>query len=256
MNQSTPSSSSTPPSRESKGSSPVTVGNRAFKAAGSLTPAKIRGIAFLAVVALFLLAVVLTPFGLVPWWSPLLMLVALAGTVAWLRSSAVKAAHARSGRTSDTAPQGARRAPQGDRPQAPRKSAPASAPESEKPAPHQMDVAPAAHETDVREPEAVFDVAAVMEQARPAAPQTTAAQTEQPLESPAEVQPDPGAWQPVDVPRPTYTMKARAERAEVAPAPTTQRPTSYADVPVEDLPFDGNALDEELEELPSVHRAG
>ncbi|WP_256842802.1 hypothetical protein [Ornithinimicrobium cryptoxanthini] len=60
---------------------------------------------------------------------------------------------------------------------------------------------------------------------------------------------EPGTWAPVPVPPPTYTLKAKATRApgEVA-----------APVGVEDLPFDGHALalDEEFEELPSVHRVG
>ena len=34
----------------------------------------------------------------------------------------------------------------------------------------------------------------------------------------------PLTWDPVPVPRPTYTMKAKAERAEVAPAEVTPDP--------------------------------
>ena len=56
---------------------------------------------------------------------------------------------------------------------------------------------------------------------------------------------DADGWRPTQVPRPTYAMKERAPQTEVAPAPT-----------VEDLPFDGLALDEDLEELPAVYRAG
>lgn len=50
----------------------------------------------------------------------------------------------------------------------------------------------------------------------------------------------PGSWDPVPVPPPTYTLKARAYRA---PA---------------ELPADGAemALEEEFEELPQVHRVG
>ena len=60
---------------------------------------------------------------------------------------------------------------------------------------------------------------------------------------------EPGTWAPVPVPPPTYTLKARAPRAAGGAA---------APVAVEDLPFDGHALalDEEFEELPSVHRVG
>lgn len=68
--------------------------------------------------------------------------------------------------------------------------------------------------------------------------------TEQPVPA---VQDEPGTWEPVPVPPPTYTLKARAPRA---------RERAAADTPVEDLPFDGNALalDEEFEDLPAVHQ--
>lgn len=60
---------------------------------------------------------------------------------------------------------------------------------------------------------------------------------------------EPGTWAPVPVPPPTYTLKAKAVRT---PAGST------AQTEVEDLPFDGHALalDEEFEELPSVHHVG
>ncbi|USQ75828.1 hypothetical protein [Ornithinimicrobium cryptoxanthini] len=60
---------------------------------------------------------------------------------------------------------------------------------------------------------------------------------------------EPGTWAPVPVPPPTYTLKAKAIRAPGGAA---------APVAVEDLPFDGHALalDEEFEELPSVHHVG
>lgn len=59
-----------------------------------------------------------------------------------------------------------------------------------------------------------------------------------------------GTWSPMQVPRPTYTMKAKApERAQSAAA-------SYENTPVEELPFDGLALNPEEEELPSAFRAG
>jgi hypothetical protein len=60
----------------------------------------------------------------------------------------------------------------------------------------------------------------------------------------------PGSWQPVPVPPPTYTLKAKAHQRPTeqvtAPAP--------ASTPQEDLPFDGLALGfaEESEELPAV----
>ena len=73
---------------------------------------------------------------------------------------------------------------------------------------------------------------------------------------------DARQWAPVDVPRPTYTMKAKAEREEVAPAATVDetdtRPLAarYENAPVDEIPFDGMALDEDYDELPEVYRAG
>ena len=75
---------------------------------------------------------------------------------------------------------------------------------------------------------------------------------------------EPGGWAPVAVPPPTYTLKARVDRPLPEPAatvdaePPAQQSAAqrYADTPVEDLPFDGMALDEDLEDLPPVHRAG
>ncbi len=96
----------------------------------------------------------------------------------------------------------------------------------------------------------------------------------------------PGEWQPVPVPPPTYTLKAKAERPATAPAesepvvepepvvaaepfdhsaPTADEPTAaVGDAPAQpaeapygrDLPFDGLALDEELEELPPAYAVG
>jgi hypothetical protein len=69
-----------------------------------------------------------------------------------------------------------------------------------------------------------------------------------PVPAAPAAEPEPGTWQPVPVPPPTYTLKARAHRpAGSVPAPATQ--------PVQDLPFDGHAmaLEEEFEELPAVN---
>jgi hypothetical protein len=50
----------------------------------------------------------------------------------------------------------------------------------------------------------------------------------------------PLTWDPVPVPRPTYTMKARAERPEVAPAAVTADPVSA----VHDREADDEAYDQ------------
>lgn len=94
--------------------------------------------------------------------------------------------------------------------------------------------------------EQVFDVRASA--SAPAQPQPA------PVRAPVADNAD--AWQPVAVPPPTYTMKERApERPQQAPAPTSN-PKSYEHVANEDLPFDGLALDQDLDDLPSVFRAG
>lgn len=202
----------------------VSVGNRFFKAAAAVTPAKVRAWALVTAVVLFVLTVVLTPLGFTPWWSPLLALAALAGVVAWLRSRVVRSAHAAS-----TA-----------RPQAPARRV------------ERAPAAPAARTAAAAPEVPVYDVDASTTEA-------TEADVEQ--ETPAE-SPAPGTWAPVAVPPPTYTLKARADRPEPEPAATVEPAEApspaakYADTPVEDLPFDGLALDEDLEDLPEVHRAG
>ena len=56
--------------------------------------------------------------------------------------------------------------------------------------------------------------------------------------------------------------KGKAEREEVAPAATVDetdtRPLAarYENAPVDEIPFDGMALDEDYDELPEVYRAG
>ncbi|KNX38043.1 hypothetical protein [Luteipulveratus halotolerans] len=212
-------------------------------------PQQVRAAALVGTVALFALVVVLTPFGITPWWTPLLMLVGLGGVVAWLRSAAVKAAYAAHAETAPARPE--------------RRPAPRRAPRAERTAP-----AGSAE---------VYDDAPATERTAPAAAE----------EISASVSDDPHAWKPVEVPPPTYTLKAKAERpepvvadepvfdaaahepvsveaeptpaqapvAEPEPAAEPEQP-AYAQMAVEDLPFDGLALDEELEDLPPVHRAG
>lgn len=193
--------------------------------------------ALLLALTFLVVAVLGAPFGLLPWWSPVAALVLTGGVVAWLRHTAVQARSARAAsRPAAPRPVAARSAP--DRPQA--KTRPASAPTprpvapvstaSSRPTPKPVPVAPAP------ERDSFFDAVAVeasLAKSRPAAPVE-------------------GGWDPVAVPRPTYAMKAKADRAPVEPAPATEG----AAVRVEDLPFDGLALDEDLEELPAVYRVG
>lgn len=254
----------------------VSVGNRVFRAAGSLTPARIKAGTLLVVAVAFVGALIATPFGMAPWWSPLVMLLALGGVVAWLRSSAIKARAERDGSSQDLLrPASPRRAPA--RPTRQQAATPRRATKQHaQPGPTATSAAPVevptehlehfaaphpAQHTAAGDAVEVFDVAAVMvqeqetEQDAPAV--DTVEQSEQVSSATA-----PDGWQPVTVPRPTYTMKARADRPEPAPAATTPAGDEvsvakrYADTPVEDLPFDGMALDADLDDLPAVHRAG
>ncbi|AKU15875.1 hypothetical protein [Luteipulveratus mongoliensis] len=211
---------------------------------------QVRGLTLVATVALFLAVVVMTPMGVTPWWSPLVMLVALGGVIGWLRSAAVKAASSAAPAPSQERP--ARPAPRRTPSQAGRVSGAVAA-------------------------ESVYDVSG------PAAATAEPVAAEVPVKTAPAAQLQPGDWEPVAVPPPTYTLKAKAaERAEPAPAATvddtpvfdaqsitepepeqapeaTPAPApapSYAEMAVEDLPFDGLALDEDLEDLPPVHRAG
>ncbi|YAL82795.1 hypothetical protein ACMYYO_12835 [Dermacoccaceae bacterium W4C1] len=240
-----------PERADHESAAPFSVGRRLLAAAGSITQQQIKAAALVVAAVGFVLTVVLTPFGITPWWSPLVMLVALAGVIAWLRSAAVKAA--REGAKAPSA--SAQASPRTERPV----SRPAQArPRAAVPTEHLQELsetAPAAH-SGAGEEVAVFDVAAVMSEAQ----QTQHEESSVPAEMPATAD-DENGWAPVAVPRPTYTMKAKADRPEPEPAettPTPERPTAaqYAQTAVEDLPFDGLALDEDLEELPPVHRAG
>lgn len=206
-------------------------------------PRRVRGLTLLAHLALLPVVLLLTAFGPLPWWLPVVMLVGTAGAFGWLRQGVVEEraaarAHARAVRHhADTgAPERARTAPAATRtaaarPAATRSSAPrTSAPRTSTAA------APTAEATVRRErADAPFD-------AQPSAdlPQAEAptAEVVEPVE--ARTEPEPGTWQPVPVPRPTYTMKARVQRPEPAPLPTEQPRQAMA--PVED----------DLEELPAV----
>lgn len=203
---------------------PVQVGNRLMKALGRLDRRKVRGVALLVSLALLVITTVLSPFGLVPWWSPIVMLLVTAGVVAWLRSAALKQQSASGVR----------------RPVAPRPAVRTSSPVGgARRQPLQAPVAPAA----VNTVEPVYAAVSEVYDVAPAAPSV--------VEVP---QPATGSpWEPVQVPRPTYTMKEEAPRPAPAPAAVTP---AYEQMPVEDLPFDGMALDLEDDDVRPVYRAG
>lgn len=211
---------------------PVQVGSRVMRALGRIDRRMVRGVCFLVSVALLVLTTLLAPFALVPWWSPIAMLLITAGVVIWLRSAALKS-QAAAGRGRPPVPlpavrssaqlSGARRRPL---------QAPAM--------PAAVDTVQPMYAEPMYAEQGVFDVA----------PAVVVAE-----QSPAiEVTPA-GQWQPVEVPRPTYTMKEEAPRP--APVPAAVTPASWDQVRVEDLPFDGMALDTDGDDdVRPVYRAG
>lgn len=227
---------------------------RSAQVAATAGSPKLRAVALIASVSVLLITVVCAPFGALPWWSPILMLAVSGGAFYWCRISAMAAAGAQrpagarapkpASRTPQTAPAQPAAAAAG------RKGAaklPKRKTEPHVPVAKATMPAPVAA-TPVPQPavEHVFDVSASTPVSMPAATDVPV-----PVETVAE-----GAWRPVAVPPPTYTMKERApERPQHAPAPTAGA-KSYEHVPNEDLPFDGLALDQDLDDLPSVFRAG
>ena len=224
----------------------------AWDAAARMGSPKLRLGALIGCAALLIITVVCAPFGAVPWWSPLLALVLTAGVVMWCRASVRAAAHNRAQR----------------RPAAPRPAVRSSRNVEQAPVRTQQPTRSPAQQTSettrpqqpVRQEAAVFDVTA--QQDAPAARPVVRERREAIVEDVEIVGVSTEQWQPVAVPRPTYTMKAKAEREPVEPAATVDevdtRPLAarYENTPVEDLPFDGMALDEDYEELPQVYRAG
>lgn len=208
-------------------SAPVRVGSRIIRALAALNSRRVRGLALLASLVLLLAAVVMAPIGMLPWWSPIVSLLLVGGVFTWLRKEAVAEQRAR---------QEAR--------EASRPVQRTGAPAKEQVGTHSGPQLGAS-----RVPMPARDV--VFDHAQPAVPSESAKPA--PQAAPVE-----GGWSPVPVPRPTYTMKAKAEPTVTAPvAPQAPQTTAarHADTPIEELPFDGLALDQDLEDLPSVYRA-
>lgn len=215
----------------------------------ALESPKVKLFALLGSFGFFVVTALLALLTLVPAWLPLLGLLATAGVVVWLRRSAIAARTAKAAST-PVRPVGV--------------SAPARA---ASPARSSATVGATRVEVEAAETAVPMTkrsplVAELPERDVDAEP---AVDVEPDVDAVARAQAevfDAAAWAPVDVPRPTYTMKAKAEREPVEPAATVDevdtRPLAarYENTPVEDLPFDGMALDEDYEELPQVYRAG
>lgn len=204
----------------------ATGGKQALAKVRGLNGRQVRGISLLGALALTAVGLVLAPFGVVSWFVPLVGLLATVGVVAWLRSSVVAQQRARSAAPVHRAP---RRTVRTESFAAPADTAAFEALEAEE----------AAATTESVHAAAPFGFE---EQAEAPVAETVVAESDVVFDARDN---DADGWRPTQVPRPTYAMKERAPQTEVAPAPT-----------VEDLPFDGLALDEDLEELPAVYRAG
>lgn len=174
---------------------------------------RVRGIVLLAMVVALLVVTVLAVVHAVTWWGSVVALVALGCAAVWVRNGvrAERSAGSRRGR-SDAGHRRVRR---------PRSGALARAAE---PIPQAAD-SPAqegAHEADSVQPYGFEDPVPAPDPAvLPAVAQPTAS-----LVGEDDI---PLTWDPRPVPRPTYTMKARADRPSPPPADVTQAPVGVQD---------------------------
>lgn len=176
-----------------------------------------RAMIMLGALSTVLVSVPLVALGLLPMVTLLVPLVSIGVAVVWVRATAVAEQRARRAARASAAPAPARR---------PRQAMPVAA------SPREETVAETA---PVNEPEAApvketvetrsepFDVQAVVSDVRTATEPVPSAETV-PSAQPAPMRPlvdeddIPLTWDPVPVPRPTYTMKSRATRPAPAAA--------------------------------------
>lgn len=180
-------------------------------------PRRIRGLALLTMLVLLPVVALVAVFGPLPWWTAMTWLLGTVAAFGWLRQS-VQAERAARGRA---------RAQQRRSQTTARPAAPAAPVHTARPQ----------HTTPV------FDVAGSVRasQAAPATQPATEPATE--AIAPAAQAPtlEPGTWEPMPVPRPMYTMKAKAERAQPAPLEETAQAQPVPQV-----------IDVEDEELPAI----
>lgn len=180
---------------------------------------KVRGLTLLVMVVLLPVITLVAAFGPLPWWVGVAWLVGTVAAFGWLRQ-AVQAARETRGRVRvDQRRAAAPAAP------AARAATPAAAPAT------RSEDAPVR-----RKAERIYDVAA-SESATPA----VVAEDVAPVVAST---PEPGTWAPTPVPRPMYTMKARVDRPEQAPAASSQPLSTEAEIP--------QVIEVEDEELPAI----
>lgn len=185
-------------------------------------PRRVRGLTLLAMLVLLPVVTLVVAFGPLPWWVGVAWLVGTVAAFGWLRQAVQVQREAR-GRA---------------RVEERRAAAPATrtaAPATRATAPAAAAGATMSDEPVGRKAERIYDVAA-------AGPQTPVVEDEAPVVPDAPL--EPGTWAPTPVPRPMYTMKARADRPEQTPATSAQPLASEAEVP--------QVIDVEDEELPAI----
>jgi hypothetical protein len=165
-----------------------------------------------------LVAVPLVAFGLLPLVTLLVPLASIGIAVAWVRATAVAEQRARRAARAAAAPAPARRPRQTHEAVSTREAA---VPETAVPETAVPETAPVRETAEARSE--LFDVQAVATDVRKPAEAVASAETvasAQPAPMRPLVDEDdiPLTWDPVPVPRPTYTMKSRATRPAPAAA--------------------------------------
>ena len=229
------------------GRAPETVEDTSAPERPSVAPSRrVRGLTLLGSLASVLVFIVLAAVGVLPWLAVLPPVVAVGGALAWVRSGvraeqaarrasrAVRSAQANgaadarpvAGRTARTAaPVQRSRAPQATEPSAAVSSSAPQRGDADQADPEPVVAAKMVNEPVVAQPAAVrdsfYDVEAAELAASPAqtaqAPAVAVAVRPVPVGPLVDEDDIPLTWDPVPVPRPTYTMKAVVPRTQAPP---------------------------------------
>lgn len=207
---------------------PLSASGRAREAAAaSSAPAPVpssgrraRGLTFLGSLATLLVTVGLVSFGVVPWPAVLAPIAAIAAVMVWMRrgAEAERAARRAAGPRRAARPQPERR----DQQAAARRAAERGSVSRESASAPTAEVEDEAVDSDEEQPvsarESFYDIQAAERGNAGAMPAEAPAHTA-PAPAAALVDEDdiPLTWDPVPVPRPTYTMKAMAHRVPAPP---------------------------------------
>jgi hypothetical protein len=202
---------------------------RIFHLLAGVSARRARGLSLLVSLSMLVVAAPLAAFSVLPWWSVLVAVAILVADIAGLRHAAV------SERSDLRAAERARRGTEGPA----RATAGRSAESAARREPRSERVSRSESET-WSEPEADPERVVAAERVGPA-PEAPAAETREPVEAPVFV--DPSAWEPIPVPPPTYTLKARAADPVPIPVVATELGAS------ECWSLDGMVYDCDLEEL-------